>query len=318
MKTRITIITLLIISVVMIFISRLIKTNTTVPAPPSTPQPTMTSRYGDRTQPITVNYTGPDTSLPKELQHYMGDSPNSNLLSSQLAAKLNLSPHDLVKNLWINEDGSRGLSLDAANHVIQLTLAVLTSKTTPNIDKAVAVAETYLNAIGITEIQLLPEYAEYIDATGEYHSINEVFTIDNSVAVHIPFLHTINNTPLFLGTTNWEDTAIIVSGDYDIIKITLTPPLENITQTNIRPTKSLTDALKEIELGNFIYTHLALSGNPIPPSPNDPANLTLNQVQIEYRLNPTTASIDPYYSFSGSSNFQQNTIEVTLAVPATL
>jgi hypothetical protein len=234
---------------------------------------------------------------------------------ADLSAKFGLLRDDPESNLWTND----GISLthDQTRGIYTLVLKDLTDEELPIVDKdrAILVASAFLKDT-FPEVQLRPlsDQVSYFEMGLE---IEESSPADKATGMNIPY------TPV-LGTDDFTVISekadqpmftVTVDGKNTIRMVLFYPDFKQYQKVDTLPPISTDAALKNVQNGIASIITAAIV-EPERVTMSQLTSATFTTASIEYREDPQSSLLYPFYRFSGTATAGQVTADVDVITPA--
>jgi len=308
---------LLVVAVVILLIGAVVQVYT--PKTIKIPVTTFTKTNSNNTVPNLkkVTYTGPTPDFPNQFSIFSATTVASDTdIVKTLSAKYGLLRPNTEANFWVNGDMS--LVHDTTTNTYSLTLKDLSNETLPVVDptKAEEVATAYLKDT-FPEIQLRPQMdqATYFVLGLEVESTSPQ---SQATAVTIPYTAALDNEdfPVFAAKTNTSLFSVTVDGQNTVRVISFSPQFQQYTKIGVQPPISISDALTQIQNGvASIISASIVDFTRVQMS--DLTAATFTDVAVEYRSDPQSGMLYPFYRFSGTATSANNvTADVSVITPA--
>lgn len=260
-----------------------------------------------------VEFQGQVVNLPQTLPVVSLERNTDFSAVNKIITTLNLQAQEGEENIWSNQDWF--LVFDPQSNSL-----ILSSNKKPNvkqtIDQAAAIqaAADWLTQLGMPKNLVANEKSvEYFE--GEYEL--ETTTADLASFVQIPFTHTINSYPFFIGQDSNEPYLLILDSDYQLQKLAI-HQLEIVTTKNLQETKTLTidQAIENIKQKQ-VASVISVNNTPFNYSLDEIEKAVFSEAVVEYRLEQDNQTVLPYYRLMGKFVLKnQQTIYATAITPA--
>lgn len=310
-------IVLLVIAVVILFIGAIVQVYT--PKTVKVPETSFIKTNVNNTIPNLkkVTYTGPTPDFPTQFSIYSAKIVVSETdIVKTLSAKYGLLRPNSDANFWVNGDLS--LVHDTTTNMYSLTLKDLSNESLPivNPTQAEEVASAYLKET-FPEISLRPlmDQANYFILGFE---VEDSSPPSKATAVTIPYTAVLDseNFPVVAEKSNNSLFSITVDGDNTIRVLSFSPQFQQYTKIGVQPPISIQEALTQIQNGvASIISASIIDFNRVQMS--DLTAATFTNVTIEYRTDPQSGILYPFYRFAGIATSTSNvTADVNVITPA--
>lgn len=293
---------IILLFIVVVLLAVLLSKKPPIPSPtppPSNPAP-ISSNHNQKI--LTINFSAAARAFqpPPTLAQYTTDPLDPQTYAASLAQTLGLPPHPQSNHLWVKD--IRGINLTPENGLITYTNNVARpSSSGLDPQKAADAAQQFVRSLGITDarvnqsnVLLLQNVTDYMNAKPQ----NNVPPANASLMV-IPFYYTINELPFYYSSLPRGTLNVVVNNKYQVIKTDLTPPSNKVTEISTHPPIDLQTAANYI---NSPQSTILSFESTDPTNQEDITFFQINQTSLEYRLNPNTNTILPYYFFSGTAD----------------
>ncbi|MBW7944453.1 hypothetical protein H3C70_03575 [Patescibacteria group bacterium] len=277
----------------------------------------VTTNVNDTLPHITdVSYTGPTADFPTQFPIFSSRQLFSEgQVVSDISAKYGLLKPDPEANYWIN--GDLGLVHDQTTGSYTLILKDPSNEALPVVDptRAEEVAHSFLEEV-FPEIPLRP----MMDAASYYIMSSEpdnTVTASEATAVVIPYTPEIETEyPVIYEKSFQPAFAVTVDGENTIRVLQFFPLFQQFTKVDEQAPISIDQALEQIKQGvASIISATIVDYNRVPISDLTKAEFT--SVTIEYRLDPTSQLLYPFYHFTGKGTNSRNVnAEIDVITPA--
>lgn len=271
--------------------------------------------YGDKTNFAGVTFTGNVPLVPDKLPIAQA----KNLLSSEvqienkLVAYFKLKKLPDVENVWMGPQYSLTKSLNENLYTVTAE-GQIPEQIVLDPQKAVAQAQTIIaELIPENNYQLLEDQIEYLD---EHSYEDESVKPEDAVLIKVPFGYRMGIYPVFYDKYQQRSVEVFINARYELQRITISPFTATITLEQSIETVPVSQAIANINngYGSIIGVVYEEFGNPSLASINSGK---MNSVNIEYRIDPTTQAVLPYYRFVGElTNTENQTFSAEVITPA--
>lgn len=259
----------------------------------------------------------PPASLPVAQLQPSSDTTDSLLQS--IIDEYNLIPHPRAKNLWQRDNLS--LSYNPQSQQASLTFGVLpfpeeTTFSSPfPQDQAAAKAESLLQDkfSFLSGVTLYAEYISLLEGGYDLHAAEDPL---HANTISLPYGWSIESIPVFIGTSQVFPAEVMVNRELQVNRVLFNPTRLSYTLTPNQPTISVQEAIDQL---NNTQTGILLSFHTKTgeiKSFTEISGGTLHTVNLEYRLDPNTNLIYPFYRFTGDITTPTGTSIVDIATPA--
>jgi hypothetical protein len=272
--------------------------------------------------PLTTVTFDPNTPFPEfpiTLSTYTGDS---NLLDITVVAqhmadyyKLKVTDNPVI---WTNSQKTMTMTIPPKKTPLNLGFdsftvpALFKGKNRPITTTAVANSSKFITAYDFWE-NLTPQISDikyFTASTGQYISV----PMESASLIQIPFTQTLNNYPLYYSNSDLPQITVLAGQNSQIVKIDATLQNISVNPTSVHTYYTLTrdQVVSQIQSNNIQVLSgpddYVISSNlkSFPP-------ITINQISLEYRFDPQSKLIAPYFRLSGLVSPQKDVV-----VPMTL
>lgn len=266
---------------------------------------------------VNVAYTGPAVELPAQFSIF---SSQQTITRQQVIADL-LARYGLIKpsndaNYW--ENGGITLYEDTTLKTLTLTLKDLADEELPVVDPSTAqgVAALYLQQT-FPEITLRPmmEQASFYTLSIEPDSSVEP---SEATAINIPFTPVLETEtyPVIFQKALFPAFTVTVDGRNTIRSVTFFPDFNQYVKIDTKVPITIDEALAQIKSGTASIIDATIEDiNRVPLS--DLTSADFKTVVIEYREDPSTKLLYPFYHFTGTATSESGvTADVDVITPA--
>ena len=255
-----------------------------------------------------IKYSGDPLVLPPTLKTYTTQTISVDALAQNLVSALNLSLKPDFNSLWVSPDDTVDLTIDTNLAYLQLNKKISISPPDQPIDPNLAIkaAKQYLTDLGLTT------QTDLISFTPAFYTDDfEPKPVDQSVAdlVKIDLRPKIDDYPIITGQNTTTDAFIFIDKAYNWRKIIVSQSLTTL-ESRQETTLNINQAIENIKQNNyFLVDQFNQKSASIKSS--DLQNVSLTNVDLEYRLSPQNQTLTPYYHFYGTGLDQPtNTVSV--------
>lgn len=288
---------------------------------PSIPPTYLTPQRKDLPKIEAVKYTSglKFPSLPSTMSVYQGETAPENILnlSQKFITSLQLVPYPNVSNAWTTSDGSANLTLNVTQKTVTYKVngsknpTAYSNSIVPQKTKALEVAAKFISDLNLNT-EYLPQLSNisYFKVTGsEFISSSE----QHYNLIEIPFAQSIDGFPVIFGTNFIFPIQILIGNNYTIVRAIVTSQPITFSQTSSKDHGSVSESqVKDLIAKGQFQIIDAYSPQPIPVLPSQIPDITIDKVEIQYRLNDKEGLIIPYFVLTDSTS----KINVTILVPA--
>ena len=297
--------------------------------PPTSPRPGIES-----TNPEVRNTTYQKISLadevgfpsvPQTLPVFSQNKASFDLFSQsqKLARYFDLQPVSGRSGFWLSKDKKSALFIDSPNQILTFQVDSFqspesyTGKAAPTAEVAVKSAQDFVNSFenwkdfktDINELVFFKEEgAELIETN-----------IHDAAVISVPFSQSVNDIPVRVGDQTEPPLIISVGQKNQIIKIVAHPQGIDLSSPKEYSTISQKEAmgLLDQKQGKIIQ----LTGKALVESSailEEVSQITIQSIELEYRLDAKASLLVPYYNIKGSFFFGLSSIPstVVLLLPA--
>lgn len=238
------------------------------------------------------------------------------LLSSLITYfRLEASPH--VPNVWNGPEYS--LTFDEGTNSYQLTRLLIglptndTVLTQPMIPGLIGRAEGVVaQMLPDSSFESLPSKIELLLADGVF----EPAVIGEATHLSIPFSLSFYQLPVFLDLESQFPLTTFVDATGTLIRLDATPFSAEFTAQTQHPSLSIQEALLRVEQGRARIIS-SYSESTVQPLLDTVVRGELDSATLEYRLDPSTNLLIPYYRFAGTLvNSDNDIFTAELITPA--
>lgn len=290
-------------------------------AVPAIPPTRLTPQRTDLPQVGGVKFS-PSLKFPKipdSLPVYQGEASPGNILnfSQKFISSLKLTPYSKIPNTWTNSDNSAFLTLDLSHKTVTYKVnggknpAAYFGLIIPKQNQALEVAAKFVSSLNLgTTYVPQPQNISY------FKVVNSEFTSSSSSdynLIEIPFAQSVNDFPLLFGTNFIFPVQILIGNNYTIVRAIVTSQPITFSQTSSQDHNTISESQVKILISKGQFQIIdAFSPQPIPVLPSQIPDITIDKVEIQYRLNDKEGLIIPYFVLTDSTS----KINVTILVPA--
>jgi len=308
---------LIVIAVVLLVIAAIIQIYT--PKTLVVPQTSFVSTNSNNTIPNLrkVSYTGPTPDFPNQFSIFSASLVVSETQMIQdLSAKYGLLRVNPTSNIWTN--GALSLFKDtSANHFV-LTLKDLRNESLPIVNPTTSeqVATSYLRET-FPQIQLRPlmDQATYFVLALEIESNT---SSDKATGMNIPFTQVLETEefPVIFEKADQPLFFVTMDGNNTVRLVTFYSQFQNYVKVDTKAPISVEQALDQIQNGvGSILSASTVEVNRVKMS--DLTSAILTAVTVEYRLDPQSSLLYPFYKFSGTATSANNVAaDIQVITPA--
>lgn len=283
------------------------------PVPPEVPQTPLatTNILKSRTTFAQVTYTGPTPdSLPGKL-----------ILAQITGADNLLTP--LIKNLRLIKEGSDTWKNDQYNLAYEAdlqfyildnqALAFSTVAVHPDLAAATTAATNFLTQqFGVSNYQAIPAHTQFLSSAGHFDPVPE----SEATAVKLVFAPHLGGVPIVISNSSVMPIELFIDGNNQVRKVFF---FEQIPQYQPLPEVEVFDvptAITQINQGQAAI--IAFSQQKLlQVSLKQITSAQLTKVFLEYRSDPNSRLLVPYYRFVGTAvNDLEDTLDIELITPA--
>ncbi len=265
-----------------------------------------------------VTYTGPEKNLPKQLDIAIADAP-------QTTEQKTLDTFIQNFHLVLDSDAPKDMPIWRANENMlykdetsaRYSFLAQSSQTLEDgrVDKdaAITAAQNFIKTyFPNLELSSQTDAIEYLDT----HSFDiDAAPPEKANSVKVNFAYSINGFPLFFSKERDFPFQVMVNHANEIFRVDFFPQFIAPRVTGQRSVISLQTAVTQIQQGkaaviaaNFTKEQLKLA---------ELKNVTLTDVSLEYRLDPSTQVIFPFFRFIGTAtNEIGDNLTVEIITPA--
>jgi hypothetical protein len=308
---------LLLFAVVGVVVANVLKILT--PPPLAVPEtPLLTQQLND-VQPVfrNLNFTGQAPTFPSSLTvaTYQPSSAATTDLLTPLITKYSLTPHPAVPNLW--SSSTQSLFWRTSTNVVELSLITPTtieaSGPFPTSEAVNTTAQFITDNLPFLN-GVVPLSDKVIHFSGDFELVRTT-NLNEATQMVIPFAYQIEGLPVMVGTTSSFPAEVFIDRNRTILKIIFSPVPLSYTLTPAQRVISLDEAVANInnQKGTIIGYNLE-SGTDISLGQIQQGELT--QVIMEYRLDPTSNLIYPFYHFAGKVQTPSGETALEVITPA--
>lgn len=291
--------------------------STTTTTPPLTQQG---NPDGSQTEFMGITFSGTAPTVPEKM--WLADvmnynqSNNQELLDSLITA-YELQPSPYVQTVWVGPEYS--LEYDPNSSELRLGKKLLNptsppSKITPStlpqlVAKANTAAKTIFPSVPFVSFpdktQLLVGGAEFSPAT-----------TDDATHIQVPFGPSFYQIPVVLQYDRALPMMMYLDAKGIVTKIVARPFTAEFKASTQHPTLSIQEALQEIERGNASIID-SYSETTVTPKLDKVVRGEFTNATLEYRIDPDTNSLIPYYHFVGTLvNYDNDIFAANVITPA--
>ena len=258
-----------------------------------------------------TRYTGLSLTIPSTLAYYQVRPLSSNEITSKIATSYNLTPHPVVQNFWISSDKQTTLSV---NEQGLITFATTTSSPAMpanySIQQAVNTAYAQLATFGLDPKIFKVGSTKYLSGEGE-----ELLSTANPTFLEIKLIPQVNEYPLIYSSQTEPFNIFYLNANYVINKAIFSPISFDIISESRASTLTLDQAIEQINLGNLTVINV-YSDITNPTVDLDLERINFTKVILEYRFNPSTNTILPYFHFTGVEDNDLGRQNIEVITPA--
>ena len=258
-----------------------------------------------------VRYTGPAFTPPGQLtvaRASLNEEAFTEIVST-LVTSLALEPVETEPNTWQNPAYYLFLEeYDNRYILVNQSLSFVEPENHVNLTQAATTAEEFFTT-HFPNIAAKPQLSEvvYSTAVGHYDTVESPAEAD---VVQIPFAYTLDNLPIFYANRSEYPFILYVTGDNKVGKVFFYPQSLRYTSLSKNDTLTIDQAIANINRNQgAIVSFTQDEGSENVLAEIKSAKLT--NVTMEYRLDPDSNILYPFYRFSGTA---QNATNVTLAI----
>lgn len=238
------------------------------------------------------------------------------LLASLIAYfRLEASPH--VPNVWNGPEYS--LTFDPNTNTYQVTRLLTGAQangeplTQPMIPGLITGAERIVTQmLPNSTFESLPSKVQLLIADGVF----EPAVLGEATHLSVPFSLSFYQLPVFLGLKSQFPLTTFVDSTGTLIRLDATPFSAEFEAQSQHPSLSIQEALLQVEQGNARIIS-SYSESTVQPILDTVVRGTLETATLEYRLDPATNLLIPYYRFEGTlANGDNDIFTAELITPA--
>jgi len=299
---------------------------TTVPLPAKTNPPQNPQFEKFQISSVTLSPSFSLPSLPETLSVYRAQTagPDYLTLASDMARYFQLSPSDYSKTTWTNKDGTRSVKIHYENQTIAyqynppLSSASIQKLPQTNVEAAIKLATDLIkNFSEWNNYSVQNDQIDYLQSgSGEY----VLSTSEQSDIIRIPLIENMGDYSLRYTNQNSAPLTLYVGPGDTIFKLVYIPRPYTVSP-DPQPTvvTSSENILSYVKAGQVQV--LDAFRESFSQSLNQPVQITLQSVSIEYHFLPQKQIVAPYYLFSGtfrqsaSSSYEQIDQPVLFILP---
>jgi hypothetical protein len=252
-----------------------------------------------------ITFTGTAPSIPEQLPtgSLLSYEEVANVVKDRLISKFQLTPKDGSTKIYQNDD----FTLSILSNPDQFTLS---QKTTPSSQPLSQFSQPLLEELVrnsdaiVAELypenppQIVKEQVRYIGSAQEP-------AITDSVAeaelVMIPYLYQFNGYPVYLEQNTQYVAYFMFNAKKELVKAEFRPYLITFSPEKNFQSVPLPLAMSNINNNRAALIYTDSYGQGTNMSLNITAGV-LDSARLEYRVDPTTSSLVPYYHFYGTLN----------------
>lgn len=285
------------------------------------PQPTVLKNVANLNTSLQgITFTGTAPAIPEQLPtgSLLSYEEVANVVKDRLIKKFSLSPKDGSTKIYENDD----FTLSVLTSPDQLTLSQrLTDSNQPVTQFSQPLIEEIVRSSDLIVVELYPEnpptvvrdQMRYIGSSQEPVITNNVTEAE---LVMVPYVYQFNGYPVYLERNTQYVAYFMFNAKKELVKAEFRPYLITFSPEKNFQSIPLPLAMSNINNNNaaLIYTDSYGQGTDMT------LNITageLDSARIEYRVDPTTSSLVPYYHFYGVLNeTAEQDITTQLITPA--
>jgi len=303
--------------VVLLVISAVVQIYT--PKTVTVPETSFTTTNSNNTLPNlqNVTYTGPTPDFPTQFSIFSARTiVSQGQLVQELSAQYGLLKPFPEANFWVN--GNLSLVFDPTTNSYTFTLKDLTNETLPIVDAARAeeVATSFLiQAFPDISLRPMMDQASYFVLGLE---IEETSSPAQATAINIPYTAQLDteNFPVVYEKATQPLFVVTIDGNNTVRLVIFYPQFQQYTRIDTKAPISIDDALLQIQSGvASIISSTIVEANRVTMS--ELISATFTSVTVEYRLDPKSELLYPFYRFTGTATSANNiTADVEVITPA--
>lgn len=271
-----------------------------------------TTQYHD------ITFVGREPLFPEKLPLAVAEPQN--IAASQLEAifinAFKLKQHDRAPNLWIGDTHSLTIQETTSEYTLSANTTPPTTETPVTAQQAIIAADAFLDEY-FPNLSLVSQ----VDDIVFYSHVYDVDPSDNpaqaQVAV-IPYTYEIEGYPVFYRNQGQMPFRVWVSGDGEVLKVSFFPHFLLVGEES-EPVEllSLEQSLDNINEDSKASIVAAETGTSRTVSLIELSSGSMTSVKLEYRHDPTTNQIYPFYRFAGTAMTGTGyEIDVEIVTPA--
>lgn len=265
--------------------------------------PPLISSPNTLSQPVNVVYSGPPFTPPPQLSVFASDPTDPHAFASSIAAQLNLPPHAQSQNIWVDPARKLAVNFNSPNQATIISLPAAYQEAIPGLDttRALQVANDTLSQLQLN-LTLDATNLYLTDNPREFYSPQTTASVSPDKARYaiVPLVFTLEGLPFIFADQSPAQSYLIVDSNYQVTKLVLFPPPQNPRLLRTAPTLTAQIALDNLSQGIGIVTHLSLPLGQTQSDLSQLERLALETVSLQFRLDPQSGNIIPYYQFTGT------------------
>lgn len=272
-------------------------------------------------QGLKVNFKNAEYDFPKSLPIFQSISPTRTAteLVEEISKKLNIpkDPTPYSKNIWTNYDSGEQLLLSQDLEKITYLSSgddkenIASPGEIINVDKATKKATEFLNGLS-----LYNNFSVQQEGIGFLNQETVVSSTTDASVIVIPFKYELGGYATYFSSSFQPYLSIIVNKNYRVAKADLYPPPPTLQQLANKKILSISDIETQIRAGNI---SIITTGNETGIFDEESlSEFLVTDVTIEYRIEPSTTLIIPYFRIEGEAVEEKDGVPlyITAITPA--
>ncbi|MBI2309549.1 hypothetical protein HYU89_01500 [Candidatus Collierbacteria bacterium] len=259
-----------------------------------------------------ITYTGQQLILPKTMVVYRNTASELSLMNlvKRIATSRNLPPSPNSSTLWVSGETGEYVHLDQAHGVVTYGQNLPPEDApAPQTDRARQLAQQWVKDTLSLTVRPDEKNIKYFAVSG-----SQLVPVDPGSAevIEIPLNLTIGQYPVMIGNAAIPVATVSVGRNHTINRAILKPFALTPMSASELPTIDLSTIVKNLTDKAEIISIMPEA--PIDTNAHPPTEITLTEVQIQYRLDPNTNLIYPYVAFTGTAKLQGESVTADVNV----
>ncbi|MBP7875362.1 hypothetical protein KA012_00005, partial [Candidatus Woesebacteria bacterium] len=280
---------------------------------PPPPEPTPLQGNPDNTQTAFygITFTGNAPVVPEKMwvaRVLRFDETNSGALLDSLIKNFDLQQSPYVSSVWSGDNYS--LEYDSPTNEYRLSKNFDLEAEQTDIIKPTSVAQ--LVGIAEGEVKKIVPSVDYVSFPTKAQLLRgvtelEPATLEDATYLAIPFGLSYYNTPVLLGFARTFPMTAYVDAAGVVVRIVAQPFSAEFEASSQHTTLSTQEAIQQIQLGTGSIID-SYSPNTVTPLLEKIVRGKFTSATLEYRIDPATNLLIPYYHFVGTLANNENDV----------